>query len=103
MCVDGCFAWVYVITYVPGASGDQKNALGSLELELQMVVSCHVGAETWIGPVEELFVLLVLSPGPKYLIRLEIKLSWHDEGLYKNHVLMYGNNTYLFVQVHWNS
>lgn len=32
-------------TCVPGAQGSQKNLSDSLDLELQMVVSCHVGAE----------------------------------------------------------
>lgn len=45
--MDGCFACVCVsalpMCLVPLMT--QKNSLGSLQLELHMVVSCHVGAE----------------------------------------------------------
>lgn len=47
--VYGCFSGMYACVYVcrhtvcmSGALGSQK-ALGSLELELHMVISCHVG------------------------------------------------------------
>jgi hypothetical protein len=30
-------------TFGPGTHGSQKRAMGTLALELQMVVSCHVG------------------------------------------------------------
>lgn len=45
--MDGCccLCVCQCTTYVPGASGDQKNLLGSLHLELHMVASCCVGAE----------------------------------------------------------
>lgn len=35
------------IPCAPGAQGGQKAALDLLDLELQKVVSCHVGAENW--------------------------------------------------------
>jgi hypothetical protein len=38
---------------MPGAHRDQKEALDPLELELQMVVSCHVSPaqiEKWLIP-----------------------------------------------------
>jgi hypothetical protein len=35
------------ITWTPGTYRGQKRALDSLELELQMVVSCLVGARNW--------------------------------------------------------
>lgn len=37
------FVCIYVLctAYAPSASGDQKTVLNPLELELQMVVSCH--------------------------------------------------------------
>lgn len=38
------FAYMCSAPHVCSAQGDQKRALGSLELELQMVVSRHVGA-----------------------------------------------------------
>lgn len=41
--------WVFVCTdicapYVRGAGGNQKRALDTLKLELQMIASCHVGS-----------------------------------------------------------
>ena len=43
-----CFVSMYVC--VPHVIGVQKGVLGALELELQMVVSHHVGAgkQTWV-------------------------------------------------------
>lgn len=45
------FLYVYIFpacvlctAFVPGAHGGQKMALGPLELNLQIVVSCHVSA-----------------------------------------------------------
>jgi hypothetical protein len=35
---------MYMYTYVHGICEGQKRVPGSQELELQMVVSCHVGA-----------------------------------------------------------
>ena len=48
-----CFAYVYVFVpcvHMPGALRDQKRALGPLELELQMIVSHHLGAgnQSWV-------------------------------------------------------
>jgi hypothetical protein len=40
----------------------QKRALDPLELELQMVISCHVGAETELTSLEEQLVLLTSEP-----------------------------------------
>lgn len=37
---------VYVHTYMPGVCGDQKRALDLLKLEFQVIVSCHVDAES---------------------------------------------------------
>jgi hypothetical protein len=34
------------LTYVPGAGGSQKMVSDLLELDLQMIVSCHAGAES---------------------------------------------------------
>lgn len=45
-----CFAYMYVymcITCVPDACGNQKKITDSLELELQVVMSCHVDAGNW--------------------------------------------------------
>ena len=45
-----CYASMYVCTlHVCSASGGQKRTSDPLELELQMFVSCHVGAgnEIW--------------------------------------------------------
>ena len=40
-----CFAYMYVCAmYMPSTQGCQKGALDTLELELQTVVSHHVGA-----------------------------------------------------------
>ena len=50
---------------MPGACGGQKRASDPLELELQMVVSCCVGAEINLGPLEEQRVLShPISLGP---------------------------------------
>jgi hypothetical protein len=45
-CFYGCFACIYVSapTYVSGTSGGQKRALGSLEQELKIAASHHMGA-----------------------------------------------------------
>lgn len=45
--------WVFVclyITYMPGTHLGQKRRLNHLELELQMIVKCHVsvGVRTWV-------------------------------------------------------
>ena len=44
------YLYIYMCVYLPVAHGVQKRALDPLELELQMVVSHHVGAEnqTWV-------------------------------------------------------
>ena len=49
------------INFMPGARRGQKEVLGSLELELQMVVSCHVVAGNQIWVLEEKPVYLTCS------------------------------------------
>lgn len=41
--------------YVPGARESQKRVSDFLELELQKIVSYHMGAwiRTWMGPLQE--------------------------------------------------
>lgn len=48
--VQECFASMYVCTCVPWYLQGQKRVLALLELELQAIVSRHVGAEntTWV-------------------------------------------------------
>lgn len=41
-----CCVSVYVHTYMPGVCGDQKRALDLLKLEFQVIVNCHVDAES---------------------------------------------------------
>jgi hypothetical protein len=41
----GCFACMYAWAHTCSALGGQKKVSGLLELELQMVVNYHVGAE----------------------------------------------------------
>jgi hypothetical protein len=45
MCTFGLHVYLCTIC-VSGAHGDQKKVLNPLELELQMVMSCHVGARS---------------------------------------------------------
>jgi hypothetical protein len=45
MCVSIQPACVSVCYCMPGACGGQKRVLDALELELEMVVSCHMGSE----------------------------------------------------------
>lgn len=44
MCMSILPACVYVVPHACSAHGDQKVIIDTLELELQMVVSCHLGA-----------------------------------------------------------
>lgn len=58
MCV-----WVYVgAPCVCCGHGSQEWALDLLELELQVVVSYCVGAESNLGPVQEQRVLITAGP-----------------------------------------
>lgn len=55
---------------MPGAQGGQKGALDLLELEVQMVVSCHVGAGIEPGFCEIAASALkfwAISPAPSLL------------------------------------
>ena len=52
---------IRVLMCVLGASGGWKRALDLLGLELQTVVSCHVGAGN-PGPLQEQPVLLTAKP-----------------------------------------
>ena len=55
--------FVYLCTtYIPGAFRDQKMLTDALELELQTVVSCHVGAVLNVDPLEGQSVLLRNEP-----------------------------------------
>ena len=57
------FVCMYVHHMCARACRDQKRALGILELELQVVVSCLVGCwESNPGPLEEQPVLLITKP-----------------------------------------
>lgn len=50
---------MYVILYVAGAHGHQKRASDSLEMGLQVLVRCHMGAEALkTDPLQEQQVLL---------------------------------------------
>lgn len=51
--------------YVPhelSACGVQKRALDSLEKELQMVVSYHMGTRNGFSPLEDQPMLLIAEP-----------------------------------------
>ena len=50
------------IMCMPGACRSQKRALDALELEVQMAVSCHVGAGVEAGTLKEQLVLLIAEP-----------------------------------------
>lgn len=43
MCMSACLHVYMCVTCVPGAHGGQKRDLGPLELDLQRVISYHVG------------------------------------------------------------
>lgn len=45
-CAQECFVSMYVCapTCVPGVCGDQKRPSNPPEMELMIIVSCHVGA-----------------------------------------------------------
>lgn len=43
MCVGVLPAVCLCIVYMPGTQGDQKRTSHFLELDLQTIVSCHVG------------------------------------------------------------
>lgn len=51
------------INLMPGAHRGQKEVLGSLEMELQMVVSCHVVAEnqTWVLEERPVYLTCAVS------------------------------------------
>lgn len=58
-----CFACMHI--YVPhdlSACGVQKRALDSLEKELQMVVSYHMGTRNGFSPLEDQPMLLIAEP-----------------------------------------
>lgn len=46
--MDSLPTWILCTTWVPGATEDQKRTSDSLDLELQMVVSCYVDVKNWI-------------------------------------------------------
>jgi hypothetical protein len=48
--------------WVSGVHGGQERIVGPLELELQVVVSCHVGARNWTRLLEEQPVILTAEP-----------------------------------------
>ena len=52
---------------VSDINGKQKRVLGPLELEVQMVVSCHMGAGNQTQVLEEQQVLLTTEPSPQLL------------------------------------
>jgi hypothetical protein len=53
--------------YISDINGNQKRVLGPLELEVQMVVSCHMGAGNQTQVLEEQQVLLTTEPSPQLL------------------------------------
>lgn len=48
-CVYGCFAWMHICTsyHMFSIPLETKRNIGTLELELQMIVSNHIGAGNW--------------------------------------------------------
>lgn len=65
-CLHGCL----FIVYMPSAIKSQKRTLNSLVLELQVVVSCHVGIGIWIILEEQPVPLPTepsLQPRPLFL------------------------------------
>lgn len=56
-----CLHVCLCIMCMPGAHKSQKKALDPLPLELQKIVSCHVGAGNNPGPLQEEQVLFICS------------------------------------------
>ena len=49
-----CLSVCLCVTFIPGSKGGQQRVTEVLELELQMVVTCHVDAENQLCPLEKL-------------------------------------------------
>lgn len=57
------FAYLYVCVLLTCLGlGEQEEETDALELGLQIIVSCQVGAEAQTCPLEEQLVLLITEP-----------------------------------------
>lgn len=97
----GCFACMYVCgpTPLPGACGDQKRVLDTLELEWQKIAShrVHVRNWTWVlcKSSQWSYSLSHLSRSLMLMLICTSLLSWHFWHKWFNCVC-----TFVFVYVH---
>ena len=74
-------ACMYMYHFHACAYGGQKMVSNHLELELQMFVSCYVGAETWnssVLPEQQVLVSADTSPHCPIFILINLLIDFHS-------------------------